>query len=113
MVENSSIKISNFYFAIFRLTMNHRSPSPPPVALKEPETETFDDEEAEHEEEAPVEPSKMPMSPSIEYLDDDDDEEEDEYDDEFNDEQLPTSMPMRPPPTSISTIRLVQEGRVR
>lgn len=94
--------------------MNHRSPSPPPVALKSPESAKVEDEEVENEEEAPVEPSKMPMSPSIEYLDDDEDEEEDEYeDDEFNDEQVPTSMPMRPPPTSISTIRLVQEGRVR
>ncbi|KAL7014325.1 hypothetical protein ACKWTF_015862 [Chironomus riparius] len=80
-----------------------------------------DDEDEEEEEEEPKEeenptslpPSKMPMSPSVEYLDDDEEDDDEYEDDEFNDEQLPSSMPMRPPPTSISTIRLVQEGRIR
>jgi hypothetical protein len=67
------------------------------------------------EEAPPVGPSKMPMSPSIEYLDDEDDyDEEDDDDDKFNDEHIaPSMMPMRPPPTSISTIRLSQQNRVK
>jgi hypothetical protein len=66
--------------------------------------------------ENPVE-SKMPMSPSIEYLDDEDEDEDDyeDEDDEFNDEQLPTNVQSRPTniPTSISTIRLLKENRTR
>lgn len=95
---------------------HHRSPSPPPVQ-KSPcnESEVVEPIKSPTIEANPVESSsKMVMSPSIEYLDDDEEEDEDEYEeDEFNDEQLPSSMPMRPPPTSISTIRLVQEGRIR
>lgn len=61
-----------------------------------------------------VGPSKMPMSPSIEYLDDDDFDEEDDDEDKFNDEHIvPSSMPMKPPTTSISTIRLSQQNRVK
>lgn len=92
---------------------HHRSPSPPPIASKSPEVPSIVNEVVEPVVDDPVEPSKMPMSPSIEYLDDDDEDDEEFEDDEFNDEQLPSNMPMRPPPTSISTIRLVQEGRVR
>lgn len=66
-----------------------------------------------NEEELPVGPSKMPMSPSIEYLDDDDFDDEDDDEDKFNDEHVAPSMPMRPPPTSISTIRLSQQNRVK
>jgi hypothetical protein len=88
----------------------HRSPSP---EVKSSPVEDVPSPKEESSLEVPPEPSKLPMSPSIEYLDDDDDEDEDEYDDEFNEQQLPSNMPTRPPPTSISTIRLVQEGRVR
>jgi hypothetical protein len=91
---------------------HHRSPSPE-LAQKSP---VHTNEQVE-EENPPESSSKMVMSPSVEYLDDDeeeDEEDDDEYDeDEFNDEQLPSSMPLRPPPTSVSTIRLVREGRVR
>ncbi|XP_070508383.1 KN motif and ankyrin repeat domain-containing protein 2 isoform X2 [Chironomus tepperi] len=87
----------------------------------EPEQEDDEDDDEDEEDEEPKDdkptsmplPSKMPMSPSVEYLDDDEDDDDEYEDDEFNDEQLPSSMPMRPPPTSISTIRLVQEGRMR
>lgn len=65
-------------------------------------------------EEAPVGASKMVMSPSIEYLDDDEFEEEEDDDDKFNDEHIaPSTIPLRPPPTSISTIRLSQQNRVK
>lgn len=64
-------------------------------------------------EEPPVGSSKMPMSPSIEYLDDDDFDDEYDDDDKFNDEHVGPSVPMRPPPTSISTIRLSQQNRVK
>lgn len=57
--------------------------------------------------------SKMPMSPSIEYLDDDDFDDEYDDDDKFNDEHVGPSVPLRPPPTSISTIRLSQQNRVK
>lgn len=95
----------------------NRSPSPvqkqsPDEEVVEPPKSPSVEEPVTHQQEDPV-PSKMPMSPSIEYLDDDEDDDDEYEDDEFNDEQLPSSMPMRPPPTSISTIRLVQEGRVR
>lgn len=63
--------------------------------------------------EEPVGSSKMPMSPSIEYLDDDDFDDEYDDDDKFNDEHVGPSVPMRPPPTSISTIRLSQQNRVK
>lgn len=88
----------------------------PQKEVENPQSE--DDEENEEEEQmeintADLPTTKMPMSPSVEYLDDDDEDDDEYEDDEFNDEQLPSSMPMRPPPTSISTIRLVQEGRSR
>jgi hypothetical protein len=60
-----------------------------------------------------IEPSKMPMSPSIEYLDDDDYDEDEIEEDKFNDELVASSIPLRPPPTSISTIRLCQQNRVK
>lgn len=66
-----------------------------------------------NEEQPPVGSSKMPMSPSIEYLDDDDFDDEYDDDDKFNDEHVGPSVPMRPPPTSISTIRLSQQNRVK
>lgn len=66
-----------------------------------------------HEEPA-VGTSKMPMSPSIEYLDDDYYDDEDDEDDKFNDEHIaPSTIPLKPPPTSISTIRLSQQNRVK
>ena len=84
---------------------------------KSPETERHSEDAHEN---PPESTSQMVQSPSVEYLDDDEeveeeDDDDDEYDeDEFNDEQVPSSgMPLRPPPTSISTIRLVREGRVR
>lgn len=65
-------------------------------------------------EEPIVGPSKMPMSPSIEYLDDDYYEDEEDDDDKFNDEHIaPSTIPLKPPPTSISTIRLSQQNRVK
>lgn len=60
----------------------------------------------------PEGPSKMPMSPSIEYLDDDDYDEDDD-EDKFNEQVAPSTIPLRPPPTSISTIRLSQQNRVK
>lgn len=66
-------------------------------------------------EEPAVGTSKMPMSPSIEYLDDDyESEEDDDEHDKFNDEHIaPSTIPLRPPPTSISTIRLSQQNRAK
>lgn len=55
----------------------------------------------------------MPMSPSIEYLDDDDYDEDEMDEDKFNDELVASFIPLRPPPTSISTIRLCQQNRVK
>lgn len=63
-------------------------------------------------EEPSVGSSKMPMSPSIEYLDDDDFDDEYE-DDKFNYDHVGPSVALRPPPTSISTIRLSQQNRVK
>lgn len=94
-----------------------KEPSPDPVEgtelLKSPSVENLNEEDEEDEEEAPVGPSKMPMSPSIEYLDDDDYDEEEDDDDKFNYDHVAPSMVMRPPPTSISTIRLSQQNRVK
>ena len=76
--------------------------------VKEDPVDVIDEIDVKHEE---FNENKMPMSPSVEFLDDD----EDEYDDdEFNDAQMPqASLPTRPPPTSISTIRLSQQDRVQ
>jgi hypothetical protein len=90
-----------------------KDPTPEPEMIRSPSIEPIDLIEEEDEEDVPVEPSKMPMSPSIEYLDDDDYEEEEDDDDKFNYDQIPPSMGMRPPPTSISTIRLSQQNRVK
>lgn len=83
--------------------------------LKSPSVEQIEleEEEQEQEEETTVGPSKMPMSPSIEYLDDDDFDEEEDDEDKFNYDHVAPSMVMRPPPTSISTIRLSQQNRVK
>jgi hypothetical protein len=78
-----------------------KSPSVEPVELSSPTNGE------------PIEPSKMPMSPSIEYLDDDDYDEDEMDEDKFNDELVASSIPLRPPPTSISTIRLCQQNRVK
>lgn len=78
-----------------------KSPSKEPVSLS-----------PSHEERVDVGSSKMPMSPSIEYLDDDDFDDEYE-DDKFNYEHVGPSVALRPPPTSISTIRLSQQNRVK
>lgn len=94
-----------------------KEPLPDPVAGESPMRRApSPDQEVESpvNEEPPVEPSKMVMSPSIEYLDDDEFEEEEDDDDKFNDEHIaPSTIPLRPPPTSISTIRLSQQNRVK
>jgi hypothetical protein len=95
------------------ITAQVKDPTPEPETIRSPSAEPVDPIEEEDEEVEPVEPSKMPMSPSIEYLDDDDYEEEDDDEDKFNYDQIPPSMGMRPPPTSISTIRLSQQNRVK
>jgi hypothetical protein len=137
VVENQFLKI---VIELFRLTMtqpihhNHSSPresptrtnlvtqvkeaSPDPVVeselVKSPSLEQIEDDESEGEmEEVPVGPSNMPMSPSIEYLDDDDFDEEEDDEDKFNYDHVAPSMVLRPPPTSISTIRLSQQNRVK
>jgi hypothetical protein len=74
------------------------------------EEDNKEDNEEDNEE---VGPSKMPMSPSIEYLDDDDYDEEEDDDDKFNYDHVAPSMVLRPPPTSISTIRLSQQNRIK
>ena len=98
--------------------INHVSPTkaplPDPVSespfRKSPSVEPV---ESSPVDEHPVGPSKMPMSPSIEYLDDDEYDEDDD-DDKFNDDHMvPSNIPLRPPPTSISTIRLSQQNRAR
>lgn len=83
------------------LSPMRKSPPIEPVELSSPINEE------------PIEPSKMPMSPSIEYLDDDDYDEDEMDEDKFNDELVASSIPLRPPPTSISTIRLCQQNRVK
>lgn len=97
--------------------MNLASPvkeaTPEPEMVRSPSVEPVDLIEEDEEDEAPVEHLKMPMSPSIEYLDDDDFGSEEDDDDKFNYDQIPPSMGMRPPPTSISTIRLSQQNRVK
>lgn len=76
-----------------------------------PESELPTMNDLEHE---PPRGLSMPLSPSIEYLDDDDESDEDDDDDKFNNDLAAApSMPLRPPPTSISTIRLSQENRSR
>lgn len=66
--------------------------------------------------------SERPLSPTIEYNefeevseeeeeDEEEDEDEDEEDDKFYDGDVPSTM--RPPPTSISTIRLCQQNRLK
>lgn len=104
-----------------RTNLATKEPSSNPVVesefAKSPSVENLneaDDYEDDDEQvQVGVEPSKMPMSPSIEYLDDDDFDEEEDDDDKFNYDQVAPSMTMRPPPTSISTIRLSQQNRVK
>ena len=89
-----------------------RDPSPDPI-IEPPSTKSPSKVAlTPSHEEAFVGTSKMPMSPSIEYLDDDD--YDDEYeDDKFNYEHVGPSVALKPPPTSISTIRLSQQNRVK
>lgn len=76
-----------------------------------PESELPTMNDFEHE---PPMGLSMPLSPSIEFLDDDESDEEEDDDDKFNNDLAAApSMPLRPPPTSISTIRLSQENRSR
>lgn len=92
-------------------------------AVEQDEDDDEEDEEGEVKNPVEVKPeefdeeipeNKMPMSPSVEFLDDDEDEYEDDEDDKFNDAQMPHApLPTRPPPTSISTIRLSQQDRVQ
>lgn len=95
---------------------NFASPTRDPVhdspARKSPSVEPVESSSPVNEE-PPVGPSKMVMSPSIEYLDDDDYDEEEDDDDKFNDDLVAPTLPLRPPPTSISTIRLSQQNRVK
>lgn len=101
-----------------RLTMTqpprHSPVLPPP---QEPAAELAKQEHeqpATNDAEPPMMGLSMPLSPSIEYLDDDDESDEEDDDDKFNSDLVAApSMPMRPPPTSISTIRLCQENRSR
>ena len=86
---------------------------PEPERVRSPSVEPIDMIEEGDEDETPMDHLKMPMSPSIEYLDDDDFASEEDDDDKFNYDQIPPSMGMRPPPTSISTIRLSQQNRVK
>lgn len=99
------------------LSVPIKEPTPEPEMVRSPSVEPVElieeDEEDEDEDDVPVEPSKMPLSPSIEYLDDDDFEEEDDEDDKFNYDQVLPSVGLRPPPTSISTIRLSQQNRIK
>lgn len=125
-----SFEINFFLLFLSRLSVSHqKSPSPvreqletavepvkeatPPVKEEEEEEQDEEEEEEEIEERGNESTKVLLMSPSVEYLDEDDDDEEEYEEDEFNDEQLPSNVPSRPPPTSISTIRLVQEGRIR
>ena len=103
-------------------THHHSLVKEEPVKAIEVEAEEEDDDDEEVDEiKDPVEEkceefleNKMPMSPSVEFLDDDEDEYEDDEDDKFNDAQMPHApLPTRPPPTSISTIRLSQQDRVQ
>lgn len=92
-----------------------RDPSPDsvyvPPARKSPSKEPVS--VTPSHEDPPEGSSKMPMSPSIEYLDDDD-FDDDYEDDKFNNyEHMGPSVALRPPPTSISTIRLSQQNRVK
>lgn len=89
--------------------------------VKEEPVKAIEVEDVEDEVEAIEDPvdddipeNKMPLSPSVEFLDDDEDEYEDDEDDKYNDAQMPHApLPTRPPPTSISTIRLSQQDRVQ
>ena|SRR5690349_18253507 len=99
--------------ALGKLSVPIKDPSPEPIR-ESPIKESPVESSQLNEEETEVGASKMPMSPSIEYLDDDYYDDEDDDDDKFNDEHIaPSTIPLRPPPTSISTIRLSQQNRVK
>lgn len=120
-VKKNIYKFSSFYvFFVILLRLAMTQPAsfgPVPQAALEPindsvkpESELQSMNDIEHE---PPVGLSMPLSPSIEYLDDDESDEEDEDDKFNNDLAAAPSMPLRPPPTSISTIRLSQENRSR
>ena len=79
------------------------TPSPP--EMEEGEIMQYRDQQ----EDEPM--ARMPMSPSVEYLENDEEYEDDEYEEDKQFSRAPHTLP--PPPTSISMLRLSQPDRVK